>query len=184
METGYLSGILKEFNYYKLLGEKAMDQLDDESIFLQINDESNSIAIIISHLSGNMVSRFTEFLTSDGEKPWRNRDAEFENTISDRTSLVSAWEKGWRCLLDALENLSEDELENIVYIRNEGHTVNEAIIRQLAHYSYHIGQIVFIAKMLKNKEWKSLTIPRKASSQYNERKFEQIKGRRHFTDNS
>ena len=114
METGYLSGILKEFNYYKLLGEKAMEQLDDESLFLQINEESNSITIIISHLSGNLVSRFTEFLTSDGEKPSRNRDAEFENTISDRTSLVSAWEKGWRCLFDALENLSEDELENIV----------------------------------------------------------------------
>jgi hypothetical protein len=130
-----------------------------------------------------MLSRFTEFLTSEGEKSWRNRDGEFLNVFATKEELMAYWHKGWNCLTDALEQLSESNLETIVYIRNEGHTVVEALNRQLAHYPYHIGQIIFIAKMMKNEEWKTLSIARNKSSKYNEEKFSQAKERRHFTDN-
>ncbi|MGN2375626.1 DUF1572 family protein [Sphingobacterium spiritivorum] len=182
METSYINSVVKQFQYYRMLAEKAMEQLDDESLFWQYNDESNSIAIIVNHISGNMQSRFTDFLTSDGEKTWRNRDAEFENKFHDRPSLLAHWEKGWECLFNALSNLSIEDLESIVYIRNDGHTVVEAINRQLAHYPYHIGQIIYIAKMATDEKWKSLSIPRNRSNDYNNRKFNQEKVRRHFTD--
>ncbi len=182
METSYLTSVIKQFEYYKMLGEKAMEQLEDADLFWQYNEESNSIAIIVTHISGNMQSRFTDFLSSDGEKPWRNRDAEFVNRFNNRSELINYWNKGWQCLFDALTGLSENELERIVYIRNDGHTVIEAINRQLAHYPYHVGQIVFIAKMKQNLEWKTLSIARNKSSHYNERKFEQDRQRRHFTD--
>ncbi|MFB2118876.1 DUF1572 family protein [Parapedobacter sp. 2B3] len=182
MEASYINSVIKQFGYYKMLGEKAMQQLDDESLFWQYNGESNSIAIIVNHLSGNMQSRFTDFLTSDGEKTWRNRDAEFDNQFHDRPSLIAHWEKGWECLFNALSSLRTADLESIVYIRNDGHTVMEAINRQLAHYPYHIGQIVYMAKMIKNEDWQTLSIARNKSAQYNERKFEQDKERRHFTD--
>lgn len=181
--TSYLESIQKQFLYYKKLGEKAIEQLPEEALFWQYNEESNSIAIIVNHLAGNMLSRFTDFLTTDGEKPWRNRDAEFTHTFSDKNALMAHWEKGWACLIDALQKLSNDDLERIVFIRNDGHTVVEAFHRQLAHYAYHIGQIVFIAKMLRNTSWKSLSIPRNQSEIYNQQKFAQEKGRRHFTDN-
>jgi hypothetical protein len=129
-----------------------------------------------------MQSRFTDFLTSDGEKTWRNRDAEFENKFHDRSSLLAHWEKGWECLFNTLSNLRIEDLESIVYIRNDGHTVVEAINRQLAHYPYHIGQIIYIAKMVTDEKWKSLSIPRNRSNDYNNRKFNQEKVRRHFTD--
>ena len=182
MKTSYLSSATKQFEYYKMLGEKAMNQLPDEALFWQYNQESNSIAIIVNHITGNMLSRFTDFLTTDGEKAWRNRDAEFENNFADRNALLDQWDKGWNCLLSTLKALSEEQLENIVYIRNDGHTVVEAINRQLAHYSYHIGQIVFIAKMIADEKWESLSIPRNKSNDYNSRKFTQEKARRHFTD--
>lgn len=182
MKTSYLSSATKQFEYYKMLGEKAMNQLPDEALFWQYNQESNSIAVIVNHMTGNMLSRFTDFLTTDGEKSWRNRDAEFENNFADRNALLDHWDKGWNCLLSTLKALSEEQLENIVYIRNDGHTVVEAINRQLAHYSYHIGQIVFIAKMAADKKWESLSIPRNRSNDYNSRKFTQEKARRHFTD--
>ncbi|MBE8721250.1 DUF1572 family protein [Sphingobacterium pedocola] len=182
METSYINSVIKQFRYYKILAEKAMEQLDDESLFWQYNGESNSIAIIVNHISGNMQSRFTDFLTSDGEKAWRNRDAEFEHTFHDRSSLIAHWEKGWECLINVLSSLRKADLESIVYIRNDGHTVMEALNRQLAHYPYHIGQIVYVAKMVKNEKWKTLSIARNSSAQYNERKFEQDKERRHFTD--
>ena len=160
-----------------------MEQLPDEALFWQFNEESNSIATIVNHLAGNMLSRFTDFMTTDGEKPWRNRDAEFENRFTSRPEVLAYWDQGWQCLLDALHGIREDQLENIVYIRNEGHTVTEALNRQLAHYAYHIGQIVYIARMARGEGWKSLSIPRHRSAEYNTRKFSHEKGIRHFTEN-
>jgi hypothetical protein len=178
----YLTSIRKQFEYYKMLGEKAMSQVPDEQLFYQPNEESNSIAILVNHLAGNMLSRFTDFLTTDGEKEWRNRDEEFLNPFQDRKQLMAQWSKGWTCLFNALDQLTPGDLEKIIYIRNDGHTVTEALNRQLAHYPYHIGQMVFIAKMLKNEEWQSLSIARNKSTDYNKQKFIQDKGRRHFTD--
>ena len=129
METSYLTSVKKQFEYYKLLGEKAMEQLPDEALFWQYNEESNSIAIIVNHIGGNMLSRFTDFLTTDGEKPWRNRDAEFEKSFNSREELMAHWNKGWDSLMKTLENLTADQLEEIIYIRNDGHTVVEAINR-------------------------------------------------------
>lgn len=180
--NSYLESVKKQFLYYKTLGEKAMDQLQEEQLFFQYNGESNSIAILVNHIAGNMLSRFTDFLTSDGEKPWRNRDAEFTNPFKNKAELMQHWNKGWNCLMDALDQLTEEHLEKIVYIRNDGHTVTEAINRQLAHYPYHIGQMVFIAKMLQNEHWKTLSIARNKSADYNDRKFSQGKDRRHFTE--
>lgn len=180
--SSYLESLKKQFLFYKTLGEKAMEQLEEEQLFWQYNKESNSIAILVHHITGNMLSRFTDFLTSDGEKSWRNRDSEFINGFADKEELMAYWNNGWNCLMNALGQISESDLETIVYIRNEGHTVVEALNRQLAHYPYHIGQIIFIAKMMKNEEWKTLSIARNKSSEYNERKFSQVKERRHFTD--
>ncbi|MCF0054106.1 DUF1572 domain-containing protein [Dyadobacter sp. LJ53] len=182
MDTSYLASVVKQFEYYKMLGEKAIAQLPDEALFWQYNEESNSIAVIVNHITGNMLSRFTEFLTTDGEKPWRNRDAEFEGHFANREEVMAHWEKGWYRLLTTLRDLDDDQLEAVVYIRNDGHTVMEAINRQLAHYPYHIGQIVYIAKMAANEKWESLSIPRNKSGDYNMRKFTQEKSRRHFTD--
>jgi hypothetical protein len=178
----YLESVKKQFLYYKQLGEKAMEQLQEQDLFWQYNEESNSISTIVNHLSGNMLSRFTDFLTSDGEKPWRNRDNEFEPKITSKKELMTLWNKGWDCLLNAINQLNDEDLNTIVYIRNDGHSVTEAINRQLAHYPYHIGQIVFIAKMRKNEEWKTLSIARNKSADYNERKFSNEKEKRHFSD--
>jgi len=155
MKSDYLASVKKQFEYYKLLGDKTFEQLSDEDLFKQQNTDSNSIAVIVKHLSGNMLSRWTDFLTTDGEKEWRNRDAEFEETLSTKQQVIELWEEGWKCLLNALDSIKEDDLEKIIFIRNQGHTVMEAINRQLAHYPYHIGQIVFIGKMLSNNGWKS-----------------------------
>ncbi len=182
MNKDYLLGIKKQFEYYKMLGEKAIDQIEDEKLFWQYNDDSNSIAIIVKHLWGNMLSRWTDFLTSDGEKDFRDRDAEFENDIQTREELLLKWNQGWACLFNAIDPLTVDDLEKIIYIRNQGHTVMEAINRQLAHYSYHVGQIVFLAKMLAEKGWASLSIPRGDSHAYNKNKFSQPKHKGHFTD--
>ncbi len=181
-ETNYLQSAKRQFLYYKSLGDKAMEQLSDQELFWQPNQESNSIATIVKHLWGNMLSRWTNFLTEDGEKPWRNRDAEFENDIQSGTDLLRRWEEGWNCLFGALEGMTEADLQRLIYIRNEGHTALEAINRQLAHYPYHIGQMVYVAKMLKNDAWKSLSIPRNQSKAYNTEKFSQEKAQRHFTD--
>jgi hypothetical protein len=144
MSTSHLSSAQKQFEYYKLLGEKTFAQLTDEQLFWQYNPESNSIAMIVKHLWGNMLSRWTDFLTTDGEKESRNREAEFENDTTTREEMIRQWDAGWKCLFDALDALTEADLEKTVYIRNMGHTVMEAINRQLAHYPYHVGQIVFI----------------------------------------
>lgn len=182
MTTGYLKSIDRQFNYYKALGEKAMAQLEDDQLFIQPNDDSNSIATIVKHLWGNMLSRWTDFLTTDGEKEWRARDAEFENDLQTREAMMQKWDEGWACLFKALEGLNDSDLGMIIYIRNEGHTVMEAINRQVAHYAYHVGQIVFAAKLLKNGNWDSLSIPKNQSAAYNQQKFSQEKGDRHFTD--
>ncbi len=182
MNNTYLSSALRQFKYYEKLANDAINQLDQEQLFALPNQESNSIAIIMKHMVGNMLSRWTDFLTSDGEKEWRNRDAEFEMDFDNKDALIVYWQKGWTCLYEAIEPLNESDLDTIIYIRNEGHTVLEAINRQLCHYSYHVGQIVFLAKWFKNQEWKSLSIPKNKSANYNQIKFEEEKSIRHFTD--
>jgi len=167
MENNYISSIKNQFRQYKTLGEKAIDQVPDEKIYWQYNTETNSIAIIVKHLAGNMLSRFTDFYNSDGEKKWRDRDAEFENEPLSRERLKALWDEGWDCLFQVLNGLSATDLLKVVVIRNEEHTVVEAINRQLTHYAYHIGQIIFIAKMVLGNEWKTLTIPKNASRAIN-----------------
>ena len=178
----YLESAKKQFLYYKTLGEKAMEQLEPEQLFITINEDTNSIATIVKHISGNMLSRWTDFLTSDGEKEWRNRDSEFENNLESKEAVLNDWNKGWNCFFDALNGLQPEQLSQIIYIRNEGHTVVEAINRQLAHYPYHVGQIVFYAKQLKKSDWESLSIPRNKSNSYNADKFAQEKSIKNFTD--
>ncbi len=180
--TNYLESSRKQFEYYKLLGEKAISQLHDEDLLWQFNPESNSISIMVKHLVGNMLSRWTNFLTEDGEKPWRQRDEEFEASLNNKTELLEHWEKGWNCLFQALDSINESNFDQLVYIRNQGHTITEAIQRQLAHYSYHVGQMVYTARMIKGKDWQSLSIPKNASSTYNQEKFAQQKKRQHFSD--
>lgn len=178
----YLNSIRKEFQYYKHLGDKTIGRLSDNELHWQYNEESNSIAIIVKHLWGNMLSRWTEFLTADGEKPTRDRESEFDNNIKDKHELLHKWNEGWACLFNAVNSLRAEDLSTIIYIRNEGHTVTEAINRQVAHYAYHVGQIVFIGKMIKYKDWESLSIPRGNSQQYNANKFSKEKHEGHFTD--
>lgn len=182
LNNSYLESIKKQFLYYKILGEKAMEQLQPEQLFVSVNDNTNSIATIVKHISGNMLSRWTDFLTSDGEKEWRNRDGEFEPTIKTKDELLTTWNQGWECFLNAINSLTPEQLTEIIYIRNEGHTVVEAINRQLAHYPYHVGQIVFYAKMLKESEWTSLSIPKHKSNSYNADKFAKEKSIKNFTD--
>ncbi|OEJ98442.1 hypothetical protein A8C32_04300 [Flavivirga aquatica] len=178
----YLTSIIKQFEYYKSLGDKTFEQLTFDEIQNEIAKDSNSISIIVKHLVGNMLSRWTNFLTQDGEKEWRHRDLEFEDTYTSKNELIPNWNKGWMCLFNAIKPLKEEDLEHIIYIRNQGHTVTEFINRQLTHYSYHIGQIVFLGKLLKDENWQSLSIPKGNSSKYNEEKFSKEKGKRHFTD--
>jgi hypothetical protein len=180
--TSYLESVKKQFLYYKMLGEKAIDQLEAEQLFVAVNDDTNSIAVIIKHLSGNMLSRWTDFLTTDGEKETRNRDAEFENDLATKEDVLNAWNDGWKCFLETLDSLQPEQLSEIIYIRNEGHTVIEAINRQLAHYPYHVGQIVFYAKQLKKDNWNSLSIPKNKSNNYNADKFAQEKSIKNFTE--
>ena len=181
-DANFLESASKLFRYYKKLGDGAIAQLNDDDVLRQPNEASNSIALIVHHLSGNMLSRWTDFLTSDGEKSWRNREAEFAETYPDKKSMMVAWEKGWDCLLKALDALSPADLATMIYIRNEGQTVLEAIQRQLAHYSSHVGQILYQAKAIKGNDFKSLSIPKGASDNFNKDKFSQEKERRHFTD--
>lgn len=182
MENDYLASVKKQFAYYKMLGDHTFAQLSDDHIFYQFNEESNSIAAIVKHLNGNMLSRWTDFLTTDGEKDWRQRDAEFENDLISKKDVINKWNEGWQCLFDALESLTNQDLTKEIYIRNQGHTVTEAINRQLAHYPYHVGQIVFLGKMLLNTKWKSLSIPKGNSKNFNDDKFAQPKQKQHFTD--
>ncbi len=182
MIDNYLQSTKQQFEYYKLLGERSFEQLEENQLFWKFNKESNSIAIIVNHLWGNMMSRWSDFLTSDGEKDSRNRDLEFEEVISSKKELILKWNEGWACLFEALNSVNQHNWETEVYIRNQGHTVIEAVNRQLTHYSYHIGQIVYIARMQKGDAWESLSIPKGNSTSYNKEKFSQEKHREHFTD--
>jgi len=182
INESYLESVKKQFLYYKTLCEKAIDQLEANQLFVSPNEDSNSIAIIIQHLAGNMLSRWTDFLTTDGEKEWRNRDEEFETLITTKEEVIELWNKGWNCFFEAVNSLTPNQLDTIIYIRNEGHTVLEAINRQLAHYPYHIGQIVFYAKILKDTSWNSLSIPKNDSKKYNLDKFSKEKSIKNFTD--
>ena len=177
-----LENLIKLLEYYKSLGERAFAQLDDEEIHLEPADQANSVAIIVKHLWGNMMSRWTNFLTEDGEKEWRNRDEEFESTIKSRQEFNEKWEEGWHAFLGALRALNEEDLNKTVFIRNEGHTVMDAIHRQLAHYASHIGQIIYLGKIIKGEEWQTLSIAKGESKAYNQEKFSQEKRDQFFTD--
>ena len=167
--TSYPLDSLDLFRYYKNLAERAMAQVTDEQLCAVLDDEMNSIALIVKHMAGNMRSRWTNFLTTDGEKPDRNRDAEFADPPVSREALLAIWDEGWQCLFSALEPLSEQDMQRTITIRGEAHAVIQAINRQVAHYSYHCGQIVFLAKHLKDAEWKSLSVPRRQSAEFNRR---------------
>jgi len=164
----YLEDSIASLRAYKKMAEKALDQLKDDEFLITLDEEANSIAVIMKHMAGNMLSRWTDFLTSDGEKPNRNRDMEFviePNTSKD--DVLAYWERGWQRVFDALEPLVPEDLERKVLIRGQEHTVIQAINRQLMHYAYHIGQIVFLAKHFRSSEWKSLSIPRNRSAAFN-----------------
>lgn len=164
----FLETAIRRLKYYKELGDKTFAQLNEWDFHYQPNDESNSIATIIQHMAGNMLSRWTNFLTEDGEKEWRKRDDEFEVHQFTKEQLQELWEKGWTCLLDTLGTLKKKDLKKTVTIRQEELTVIDAINRQLAHYPYHIGQIIFLAKIIKNKNWQNLSIPKGNSQVYNQ----------------
>lgn len=182
MKTEYLNSVKKQFEYYKSVGEKTFEQIDEKDLFWQFNEESNSIAIIVNHLWGNMKSRWTDFLITDGEKEWRNRDLEFEPVLKSKDELLEKWNDGWFCLFEALNSINEDNFKTKVYIRKQEHSIIEAVNRQLAHYSYHIGQIVYVGRMVKRDQWKSLTIPKGKSTQFNKDKFSKGKHSGHFSD--
>jgi len=177
-----IKNIQKEFFYYKSLGEDTFKQLTEKQILWKASSKSSSIGLVIKHLHGNMLSRWTDFQSSDGEKKWRNRNEEFIEPKKSKKELIKLWESGWSCLFEALEELNQEDLEKEVFIRNIGQTIRSAIDRQLCHYSYHVGQIVFIGKMIKNENWKSLSIPFGKSKAYNKDRFSKPKRTSHFTD--
>lgn len=158
---------IKRFSYYKELGDKTVEPLTEEQMFWTPNNESNSIAVIVKHIAGNMLSRWTNYLTEDGEKQWRDRDSEFVNSFKNKQEILDYWEKGWKCLFDALDQITAENINSTIFIRGENHTVLDAVLRQLAHYPYHVGQIIFIGKLLKSKNWESLSIARNQSESYN-----------------
>lgn len=178
----FLTNSRKLFQNYKKLGEEAIAQASDNMLFHEPVPGINSISIIIRHLHGNMKSRWTDFLTTDGEKPWRNRDEEFVEFITDRDMVLLIWEEGWNFLFAALDNLKPSDLDRVVIIRNEELSVMEAIQRQIAHYAYHVGQIIYIAKMEQGNNWTSLSIPRNASDAYNAARFSHENKGKPFTD--
>jgi len=163
----YLITVIKRLKYYKDLGEKAFEQLDENDFHFNPSTESNSIAVIVQHIAGNMLSRFTNFLIEDGEKVWRQRDEEFEQHSFSKKQVLEIWNKGWQCCLNSLELLNEEDLVKTITIRQENLSVIDAINRQLAHYPYHIGQIIFLARLIKKENWKNLSIPKGKSNAYN-----------------
>jgi uncharacterized damage-inducible protein DinB len=171
LTTSYLNDSIELFRYYKNLAERAMEQCPDEGLLCSLDSESNCIAIVVKHMAGNMRSRWTDFLTTDGEKPDRNRDTEFEEPPKTRAELMSMWERGWNYLFDALEPLTDEDITRSITIRTEPHSVMQAINRQVAHYSYHVGQITYLAKHFsaQSGQWRALTIPRKKSADFNSR---------------
>src|SRR6267143_93700 len=167
--TSYLTDSIDVFRYYKKLGDRAMAQCSDEGLFSILDTESNSIAVIVKHMAGNMRSRWTDFLTTDGEKPDRNRDTEFEEPPRTRAELMEHWEGGWKLLFGALEPLSDADQTRTITIRTEPHSVTQAINRQVAHYSYHVGQSVYLARHFAGEKWQTLTIPKKKSAEFNKK---------------
>jgi len=167
MEIQYIDSASKQFEYYKKLGEKTFAQLSEEQLRWKPNEESNSIAIIVQHLHGNMLSRWTDFLTSDGEKPWRARDNEFENMSVNASEVLILWDEGWSCLFEALSKLDDTDLKRTILIRSQELSVMDAIHRQLAHYAYHVGQMVFIGKLLLDNQWQTLSIAKGGSEAFN-----------------
>ena len=165
--TSYVEDSLELFRYYKKLAERAMEQVTDEQLFITLDNESNSIAVVVKHMAGNMRSRWSDFLTTDGEKPDRNRDSEFEDPPAGREALLQLWEDGWKYVFTALEPLSDADLGRTVTIRGEAHSVMQAINRQVAHYAHHVGQIVMLAKHLAHDSWQSLSVPRNRSAEFN-----------------
>lgn len=184
MANSFLPSVRAQFLYYKSLGGKTLSRLSEEQLHWQSGPESNSIATIVKHMTGNMRSRWTDFLTTDGEKDMRNREDEFSPEAVSKETVLRQWEDGWEILFQALhevEALGEQGLEAEIFIRNMGHTVTEAINRQLCHYSYHIGQMVYIGRLLLGPEWQSLSIPKGESVNYNKRTFAKGKHKEHFT---
>jgi uncharacterized damage-inducible protein DinB len=165
--TSHLEDSIALLRHYKKLGDRAVEQCPDASLFTELDSESNSIAIIVKHMAGNMKSRWTDFLTTDGEKPNRNRDSEFEEAPKSRAELNTLWESGWKCVFDALEPLTDADLTRSVSIRTEPHSVTQAINRQIAHYAYHIGQIVYLARHFAGTKWQTLNVPKKKSAEFN-----------------
>jgi len=164
----YQADAIRSFRNYKKLAERAIDQVSDEEFFATIDEEANSIALLVKHIAGNLRSRWTDFLTTDGEKPNRDRDTEFELINDTRESLMKFWEDGWQTLFNAIEPLTPEDFSKTITIRGEAHTVVEAINRQLTHYAYHIGQIVLLAKHFRSNEWKTLSVPKNRSTEFNE----------------
>jgi endonuclease III-like uncharacterized protein len=167
LEQTFLESAIKKFKFQKTLGEKTFAQLEDKDVLFKPSGESNSIAVIVQHLYGNMLSRWTNFLTEDGEKNWRKRDAEFEDMLQTKQGVLNAWNTGWACVLNALESLQPEDLIKTITIRSEPLVVVDAIIRQIDHYGYHVGQIVYIGKIIKNADWQTLSIAKKKSEEFN-----------------
>ena len=182
MITDYLTTAKRDFQYYKTLGEKTFSQLEEKDCFWQFDSESNSIAVIVNHLYGNMKSRWTDFLSSDGEKQWRKRDLEFKNQLKTKAEVLNRWEQGWDCVFEALDSINEDNFNTKIYIRNQEHSVIQAINRQLTHYAYHVGQVVYIRRLIKGSKWKYLSIPKGKSDDFNQEKFSRGKHQGQFTD--
>jgi hypothetical protein len=166
-DRDYLMDIKALFTNYKSLGDKAFSQITSDEINRKVEPESNSIATIVTHVSGNFLSRWTDFLTTDGEKPWRNRDSEFADGQHGKEEILALWEKGWKCLFDAMASINEETLARTITIRGEKYSVLRAVNRSLTHTAYHVGQIVFIAKALRSTEWKSLSVPKGKSKEFN-----------------
>jgi hypothetical protein len=182
MITDYLTTAKRDFQYYKTLGEKTFSQLEEKDCFWQFDSESNSIAVIVNHLYGNMKSRWTDFLSSDGEKQWRKRDLEFKNQLKTKAEVLNRWEKGWDCVFKSLDSINEDNFNTKIYIRSQEHSVIQAINRQLTHYAYHVGQVVYIGRLIKGSKWKYLSIPKDKSDDFNQEKFSRGKHQGQFTD--
>lgn len=170
-----LTSITKLFRYYRSLGEAAISQLSEEQCVVKMSTDGNSVANIVKHLHGNMLSRWTDFLSSDGEKAWRDRDGEFEDTIRSKAEMMTKWDEGWNLVQATLEDLSEDDMGREISIRGETHSVEDAVLRQFGHYASHVGQIIFIARNLSGDQWQSLSIPKGQSKTYNQKFIGRIK---------
>ncbi len=182
MPAAYLKSAREQFSHYERLGEKTFEQVSDEGLFRRSDPDANSIAILVNHLHGNMRSRWTDFLTSDGEKEWRERDREFEDLITSREEMLARWNEGWQCLFAALDSVNTGNFDTTVYIRNQENTIIDAVNRQLCHYAYHVGQIVLLGREERRGDWKSLSIPRGGSTAFNTEKFGRGLHSGHFTD--